>query len=214
MLQAGRTRRLATILFLDIVGSTQIAAELGDARWRGLLGRFRAIVRSELKRHRGHEEDTAGDGFFITFDQPAQAVRATAAIVGDVHEIGLDVRCGLRFGEAETIEGQRGGIAVHIGSRVMSLAGAAEILMTSTMRDLIIGTEVSLEDAGTHELKGVPGTWQVWRLRMLDGAPLPEPWMPSRPPLPEPATARPPAEIADVAYSRGPQPLPRLPSLG
>jgi class 3 adenylate cyclase/DNA-binding beta-propeller fold protein YncE len=177
MLQAGRsrTRRLATILFLDIVGSTQVAAELGDARWRELLGRFRAIVRSELKRHKGHEEDTAGDGFFITFDQPAQAVRAAAAIVGDVHGIGLDVRCGLHFGETETIEGQRGGIAVHIGSRVMSLASAAEIVMTSTMRDLIVGTEVSLEDAGTHELKGVPGTWQVWRLRTLDGAPLPEP---------------------------------------
>jgi class 3 adenylate cyclase/DNA-binding beta-propeller fold protein YncE len=176
MSQAGRaSRRLATILFLDIVGSTQIAAELGDRRWRELLDRFRSIVRTELKRHRGHEEDTAGDGFFITFAQPAEAVRAAVSIVGRVHDIGLDVRCGLHFGEAEMIDGRRGGIAVHLGSRVMSLARAAEVLMTTTVRDLITGTETALEDAGTHELKGVPGSWQVWRLRALEGAPLPGP---------------------------------------
>jgi len=172
MSRAAPSRRLATILFLDIVGSTQIAAELGDRRWKALLDHFRAIVRAEIRRHKGHEEDTAGDGFFVTFAQPAQAVRAAAAIVGRVHEIGLDVRCGLHFGEAEIIERQRGGIAVHIGSRVMSLAGAAEILVTATVRDLMVGTEMELEDAGTHELKGVPGTWQVWRLRALDGKPL------------------------------------------
>jgi class 3 adenylate cyclase len=108
MMQARHTHLLATILFLDIVGSTQIAAELGDARWRELHRHFRAIVRSALKRHKGHEEATTGDGFFITFDQPAKAVHAAAAVVGDVHEIGLDVRCGLHFGEAEMIEGQRG----------------------------------------------------------------------------------------------------------
>lgn len=156
MPEAGRARRLATILFLDIVGSTQIAAELGDRRWRELLDRFRSIVRTELKRHRGHEEDTAGDGFFITFAQPAEAVRAAAAIATGVHDIGLEVRCGLHFGEAEMIDGRRGGIAVHLGSRVMSLAGAAEVLMTTTVRDLITGTETVLEDAGTHELKGSP----------------------------------------------------------
>jgi class 3 adenylate cyclase len=172
MFQTGRPRGLATILFLDIVGSTQIATELGDRRWRELLGRFRATVRKELKRHRGHEEDTAGDGFCITFAQPAEAVHAAAGIVGAVHEIGLDVRCGLHFGEAETIDGRRGGIAVHIGSRIMSLAGAAEILMTTTVRDLITGTEASFDDAGSHELKGVPGAWQIWRVRVLDGAPV------------------------------------------
>jgi class 3 adenylate cyclase len=178
MWPAGRPRRLATILFLDIVGSTQIAAELGDRRWKALLDHFRAIVRAEIRRQKGHEEDTAGDGFFATFDQPAQAVRAAVAIVGRVHEIGVDVRCGLHFGEAESIERRRGGIAVHIGSRVMSLAGAAEVLVTTTVRDLIAGTQAELEDAGTHELKGVPGSWQVWRLRALDGKPLPEPMDP------------------------------------
>ncbi|HEU4572452.1 MAG TPA: adenylate/guanylate cyclase domain-containing protein [Candidatus Limnocylindrales bacterium] len=170
-----RSRRLATIVFLDIVGSTEVAAELGDARWRELLGHFRSIVRADLKRHKGREEDTTGDGFFITFDQPAAALRAAVAIVGDVHEVGLDVRCGLHFGEAEMIEGERGGIAVHIGARVMALAGAAEILMTSTVRDVIVGTEMTLDDAGSHDLKGVPGTWHVWRLGSLDGAPVPGP---------------------------------------
>jgi len=174
MWTAGRPRRLATILFLDIVDSTKVAAELGDSRWKSLLDHFRYIVRGELKRHKGHEEDTAGDGFFATFDQPAQAVRAAVAIVGHVHEIGLDVRCGLHFGEAETIEGQRGGIAVHLGSRVMSLAGPAQVLVTTTVRDLITGTQAKLEDAGTHELRGVPGEWQIWRLTSLDGAALPE----------------------------------------
>ena len=175
MWTARRPRRLATILFLDIVGSTTIAAELGDRRWKTLLDHFRSVVRGELKRHRGHEEDTAGDSFFATFDQPAQAVRAAAAIVRRVQELGLDVRCGLHFGEAETIEGERGGIAVHIGSRVMSLAGPAEVLVTSTVRDLIVGAEATVEDAGAHELKGVPGSWQVWRLRAVDETPLPAP---------------------------------------
>ena len=174
MSRAAPSRRLATILFLDIVGSTQIAAELGDRRWKALLDHFRAMVRAEIRRHKGHEEDTAGDGFFVTFPQPAQAVRAAAAIAEHVHEIGLDVRCGLHFGEAETIDGHRGGLAVHLGSRVMSLAGAAEILVTSTVRELMVGTEMELEDAGTHELKGVPGTWQIWRLRSLDGKALPD----------------------------------------
>ncbi|HET7026730.1 MAG TPA: adenylate/guanylate cyclase domain-containing protein [Candidatus Limnocylindrales bacterium] len=175
MAQGRRKRRLATILFLDIVGSTEVAAELGDARWRELLGRFRGIVRSDLRRHRGHEEDTIGDGFFITFDQPADAVRAAVATIGDIHDIGLDVRCGLHFGEAEMIEGERGGMAVHIGARVMSLGGAAEILMTSTVRDLIVGTQATFDDAGSHELKGVPGSWQIWRLRTFDGEAIPGP---------------------------------------
>jgi class 3 adenylate cyclase len=175
MAQGRRTRHLATVLFLDIVGSTQIAAELGDARWRELLGRFRSFVRSDLRRYKGHEEDTAGDGFFITFDQPAQAVRAAAAIVADVQRLGLDVRCGLHFGEVEMIEGERGGIAVHIGARVMALAGGADVLMTSTVRDVIVGTPMTLEDRGSHDLKGVPGSWQVWRLTTLDGSALPAP---------------------------------------
>ena len=180
MSRAAPGRRLATILFLDIVGSTQIAAELGDRRWRELLGRFREVVRSELKRHHGHEEDTAGDGFFATFSQPAQALRAAVAIVRAVQEIGLDVRCGLHFGESETIEGHLGGIAVHIGARIMALGGAADVLVTSTVRDLVAGGDTQWEDRGSHELKGVPGSWQVWRLEKLDVSALPAPLDPAR----------------------------------
>ncbi len=175
MPRAGPSRRLATILFLDAVDSTRIAAELGDERWKRLLGRFRAVVRVELKRHGGHEEDTAGDGFFATFAQPAQAVRAAVSIARAVQALGIDLRCGLHFGECETIEGHLGGIAVHIGSRIMALGGPAEVLVSATVRDLIVGTQVTLEDAGSHELKGVPGAWQVWRLVSLDGSPLPSP---------------------------------------
>src|SRR5439155_18111070 len=175
MSRPASSRRLATVLFLDIVDSTRIAAELGDRRWRELLGTFRQIVRKELKRHRGHEEDTAGDGFFATFAQPADGVRAAVTVARAVQEIGLEVRCGLHFGECETIEGQLGGIAVHIGSRIMSLGGAAQVLITGTVRDLATGAEVEVEDAGTHELKGVPGSWQVWRVTKLEGSPLPAP---------------------------------------
>src|SRR6266480_1863772 len=173
MSRAPSSRRLATVLFLDIVDSTRIAAELGDRRWRELLGSFRGIVRRELKRHRGHEEDTAGDGFFATFAQPAEGVRAAVGIVRAVQEIGLEVRCGLHFGECETIEGRLGGISVHIGSRVMSLGGAAQVFVTSTIRDLVTGADAVLEDAGTHELKGIPGTWHVLRVTKLEGKPLP-----------------------------------------
>jgi class 3 adenylate cyclase len=173
MSRAGPPRRLATILFVDILDSTQIATELSDQRWTGLLGEFRRVVRAELKRYRGREEDTAGDGFFATFAQPAEAVRAAASIVRSVQHLGLDVRCGVHFGECEKIEGHLGGIAVHIGSRIMALGGAAEVLVSSTVGDLIVGTEVELEDRGSHELKGVPGSWQVWRLKMLDGSSLP-----------------------------------------
>ena len=180
MSRAAPSRRLATILFLDIVGSTQIAVELGDRRWRELLGRFREVVRGELKRHHGHEEDTAGDGFFATFAQPAQALRAAVAIVRGVQEIGLDVRCGLHFGECETIDGRLGGIAVHIGARIMALGGAADVFVTSTVRDLVAGGDTQWEDRGSHELKGVPGSWQVWRLEKLDVSALPTPLDPAR----------------------------------
>jgi class 3 adenylate cyclase len=179
MSHSGRPRRLAAILFLDIVGSTQIATEVGDRRWRDLLGRFRTIVRAEVKRYKGREEDTAGDGFFATFAQPAMCVRAAVAITRRVQALGLDVRCGVHFGETEAIEGHRGGVAAHIGSRVMSLGGAAEVLVTGTVRDLMVGADVEIEDAGIHTLKGVPGSWQVWRLRTLDGIRMPEPLDPS-----------------------------------
>jgi class 3 adenylate cyclase len=180
MVRTSPSRTLTTILVLDIVGSTGVAADLGDRRWRDLLHEFRRIVRAELKRHHGRDQGTAGDSFFATFTQPLAAVRAAAAIVRSVQSIGLDVRCGVHFGETETIQAQPGGIAVHIGSRVMSLGGAAQVLVTGTVRELISGADVQLVDAGTHALKGVPGEWHVWNVAALDGAPLPDALPPER----------------------------------
>jgi len=171
-------RRLATVLFLDIVGSTRIAAEIGDQRWKAALSRFRGVVRDELKRHGGHEEDTTGDGFFATFAQPAQALAAAVSMIPRIQELGLDARFGLHFGECEVIEGQLGGIAVHIGARVMTFAGAAEVVMTNTVREMVVGAEMEVEDAGAHELKGVPGTWHLWRLQRIGGAPISPPLAP------------------------------------
>jgi len=167
-------RRLATVLFLDIVGSTALASELGDARWRELLTRFRRIVRDELKRHGGREQDTSGDGFFATFAEPARALSCAAAIVVAVQGLGVDVRAGIHTGECEEIDGKLGGIAVHIGSRIMALAGAAEVLTTGTVRDLVAGSGASFEDRGVHELKGVEGSRQVFSLRAVETS-LPEP---------------------------------------
>jgi class 3 adenylate cyclase/streptogramin lyase len=167
-------RRLATVLFVDIVGSTALASELGDARWHSLLSRFRRVVRAELKRYGGREQDTAGDGFFATFAEPAQALRAAAAIVAAVQHIGVDIRGGVHTGECELIDGKLGGIAVHIASRVIALAGPAEVLATGTVRDLVSGSGAGFEDRGVHELKGVEGSWQVVSLRSIETN-LPEP---------------------------------------
>ena len=161
-------RRLATVLFLDIVGSTSLASDLGDARWHELVVRFRRAVRAKLKRYGGREQDTAGDGFLATFGEPAQALRCATAIVIAVQQLGVDVRAGVHIGECEVIDGKLGGIAVHIGSRVMALAGAAEVLTTSTVRDLVAGSRASFEDRGTHELKGVEGSWHVFGLRSVE----------------------------------------------
>jgi class 3 adenylate cyclase len=162
MPRAGPSRRLATILFLDAVDSTRIAAELGDERWKGLLGRFRAVVRAELKRHGGHEEDTAGDGFFATFDGPARAIRAAEAIVGGVDDLGLEARIGIHVGECELHDDKVAGIAVNIGARVAGQAGANEILVSQTVRDLVAGSGIAFDDRGSHELKGIPGMWQLF----------------------------------------------------
>ena len=174
---AGRRseRRLATVLFLDIVDSTQIAGEVGDRRWRELLGAFRRRVRAQLRRHHGHEQDTAGDGFFATFERPADAVRAAAAILLDAHEVGLDLRAGLHTGELERIDGRPGGIAAHIGARVMARAGAAEVLVTATVRELVIGGGMEFGTSDETELKGVPGLFRLYLLRAVDGEPLPPP---------------------------------------
>jgi class 3 adenylate cyclase/streptogramin lyase len=165
----GPSRRLESVLFLDVVGSTNVAATVGDQRWREVLTRFNRIVRADLKRFGGHEEDTAGDGFFATFPVPAQAVRCAHAIVEDVRELGLEIRAGVHTGETEAIDGKRGGLGVVIGARVMSLGGAGEVLVTSTTKELVTGSGLEFEPMSAHELKGVPGTWQVFALRAVDG---------------------------------------------
>ena len=154
-------RVLATLLFTDIVDSTVRAAELGDARWRELVERHHALVRQALIRFRGREIDTAGDGFFASFDGPARAVRCAHAIVSTVPELGLDVRAGLHTGECEIIDGKPGGFAVVVGSRISSIAQSGEVFASSTVKDLVAGSGIAFEDRGEHELKGVPGTWKL-----------------------------------------------------
>ena len=155
-------RVLATLLFTDIVGSTERAAELGDARWRDLVQRHHALVRQQLVRFRGREIDTAGDGFFASFDGPARAVRCACAIMAAVPELGLDVRAGLHAGECELIDSKMGGLAVHIGARVAAIAAPGQVLVSSTVKDLVAGSGISFEDRGEHELKGVPDTWSLY----------------------------------------------------
>jgi class 3 adenylate cyclase len=155
-------RVLATVLFTDIVGSTAKAAELGDARWRGLLQAHHALVRRLLARFRGTEIDTAGDGFFASFDRPAAAIRCAVAISEAVRRLGLEVRAGLHTGECERMEDKVGGIAVSIGARVAAEAEASEVLVSSTVRDLVTGSEIEFRDRGSTELKGVPGEWRLY----------------------------------------------------
>ena len=155
-------RVLATVLFTDIVGSTSKAAELGDARWRELLGEHHAAIRRQLTRFRGTELDTAGDGFFARFDGPARAIRCACAITEAVTELGIEVRAGLHTGECELVEGKVGGIAVHIGARVAKEAGPSEVLVSSTVKDLVAGSGLEFAERGTAELKGVPGEWRLF----------------------------------------------------
>jgi pimeloyl-ACP methyl ester carboxylesterase len=155
-------RVLATVLFTDIVGSTERALELGDRRWRDLLSAHDAAVRRELERFRGREIDTAGDGFLATFDGPARAVRCAAAIGEVVRDLGLEVRAGVHTGECELDDGKVRGIAVHTGARIAALAGPGEVLASSTVKDLVSGSGLEFEDRGQHELKGVPGEWRLY----------------------------------------------------
>lgn len=159
-------RVLATVLFTDIVGSTAKLAEVGDRRWRELLEQHHALVRRQLVRFSGREIDTAGDGFFATFDGPARAIRCASAITQGVRELGLEVRAGLHAGECEVIEGKVGGIAVHIGARVAAQAEPGQVLVSSTVRDLVAGSGISFHDRGVVDLSGVPGEW---RLYSVDG---------------------------------------------
>ena len=135
---------------------------MGDRAWRVLLEQHHAIVRAELTRARGTEVDTAGDGFFASFDGPARAVRCAKAIIEGVHELGIDVRSGLHTGECELVDGKISGIAVHTGARVAAHAGAGEVLVSSTVRDLVAGSGLEFDDRGVHELKGIPGEWRLY----------------------------------------------------
>jgi len=161
-------RVLSTVLFTDIVGSTERAARLGDQAWRQLLQRHHQLVRRELARHRGRELDTAGDGFFASFDGPARAIRCGCAVVGAVKELDLEVRAGLHTGECELVDGKVGGIAVHIGARVAAQAAPGEVLVSSTVRDLVAGSGIVFADRGLAELKGIPGEWRLFAVE--DGA--------------------------------------------
>lgn len=153
---------LATILFTDLVGSTAKAAELGDRRWRDLLEQHHARVRQELARYRGVELDTAGDGFFARFDGPARAIRCACAIRDVIEELGLEIRAGVHTGECELLDGKVAGIAVSIGARVAARAGAGDVLVSQTVRDLVAGSGLAFEDRGVAELKGVPGEWRLY----------------------------------------------------
>jgi class 3 adenylate cyclase len=162
---ATRNRVLATVLFTDLVGSTELAAELGDRRWRDLLEQHHASVRQQLARFDGQEQDTAGDGFFATFDGPARAIRCAQAIVEAVSLLGLEVRAGLHTGEVELADGKAAGIAVNIGARVSARADAGEVLVSGTVKDLVAGSGLEFDDRGTAELKGIPGEWRLFAVR-------------------------------------------------
>jgi class 3 adenylate cyclase len=158
-------RILATVLFTDIVGSTELAAQLGDRAWRDLRGRHHQVVRDVLARGRGREVDTAGDGFLATFDGPARAIRCAVDIRDRVRELGIEVRAGLHTGEVELMDAGIGGIAVHIGARVAASAAAGEVLVSRTVVDLVAGSGLEFDDRGEHNLKGVPGAWRLFAVR-------------------------------------------------
>ena len=168
-------RRLQAAVFVDTVGSTRIAAELGDRRWQTLLGRELTLLRQLLKQGAGREVDVAGDGLFAVFDEPAPAVRFAARAVEAVRAIGLEIRAGIHFGECEFVDGHPGGIVVHTGARTMTFAGNGEVVVTQTVRDLVSGGGLHFAESGTHELKGVPGAWTLFTLIEVDGHPVPPP---------------------------------------
>ena len=155
---------LAAVLFTDLVGSTVRHASMGDAGWTALLARHHEVVRDSLRRWRGVEQDTAGDGFFATFDGPARAIRCAREIIDDVRELGLEMRAGIHVGECEVMDGKLTGLTVTIGARIGAAAGSGQLLVSQTVRDLVAGSGFHYADAGDHELKGVPGTWRLWEV--------------------------------------------------
>ena len=167
--RAGRV--LATVLVTDIVGSTEKAAEIGDTAYRDLIDRHHATVRELLRRFRGTEVDTAGDGFLATFDGAARAVECAAAVGRELAPLGLEIRAGCHTGEIEVTGAGVRGIAVHIGARVAALAGPGEILVSNIVKDLVAGSGLVFVDRGEHELKGVPGVWRLYAAQLSDGRP-------------------------------------------
>ena len=155
-------RILSTVMFTDIVDSTRQAAEIGDSEWRALILRHDDIVRSQLQHFGGREIDRTGDGFLSAFDSPARAIRCAEAISAAVHSIGLKVRAGVHSGEFEVLGQHLGGIAVHIGARISALAGPDEVLVSQTVRDAVIGSGITFDDRGAHQLKGAPGQWRLY----------------------------------------------------
>jgi class 3 adenylate cyclase len=155
-------RMLATVLFTDICDSTSRAAELGDRGWRSLLERHDALFRHALERHRGREVKRTGDGFLATFDGPARAIRCAASVAEAMNSLGIQVRAGLHTGELEVMDGDLGGLAVHIAARVMNSAAPSEVLVSGTVKDLVVGSGIEFDDRGAHELRGVPGEWRLY----------------------------------------------------
>jgi class 3 adenylate cyclase len=155
-------RVLATVMFTDIVGSTERAAEIGDSRWRGLLESHDGLVQEHIERNRGKSIKSTGDGVLATFDGPARAIRAASSIEESVRRLGLEIRAGLHTGECEVIGDDVGGLAVHIGARVMGAAAPGEVLVSSTVKDLVVGSGIDFDDRGEHELKGIPGAWRLF----------------------------------------------------
>ena len=160
--QAQLDRVLTTVLFTDIVGSTERATDLGDLRWREVVERHHSIVRAMLARYRGVEIDTAGDGFFATFDGPARGVRCARAIVEAVRPLQIEIRAGCHTGEVQMTAGKVGGIAVNIGDRVAAAGAPGEVLVSSTVRELVSGSGIGFEERGDHERKGVPDRWRLF----------------------------------------------------
>ncbi|MGQ7848751.1 adenylate/guanylate cyclase domain-containing protein [Granulosicoccus sp. 3-233] len=155
-------RVLATVLFTDIVDSTRTLSAIGDSAWKQLISAHHEAVRNELALYRGREINTTGDGFLASFDGPARAIRCAQSIVSNLKTIGLEVRAGIHTGECEMVDGQLGGIAVHIGARISGLSQSGEVLVSGTVRDLVAGSGLQFVDKGLHELKGVPGTWPLF----------------------------------------------------
>jgi class 3 adenylate cyclase len=164
-------RILTTVMFTDIVGSTERAAALGDGRWRELVARHDELMRAELERQRGREVKTMGDGFLATFDGPARGIRCGRAIADKVRSLDIELRAGLHTGECELVGDDIAGMAVNIGARIGALAGAGEVVVSSTVKDLVVGSGISFSDRGTRELKGVPGEWHLFAVDQVEAPP-------------------------------------------